>query len=52
MALQLGVWNQVNDVRTDIGIGLVLDNIGVYLAKSISNSDEPFNVFVRLRPRF
>lgn len=38
--------------RTDIGLGLVLDNVGVYVAKSLSNGSEPINVFVRLRPRF
>lgn len=38
--------------RTDIGVGLVLDNVGVYFAKSLSNGSEPFNIFVRLRPRF
>ncbi len=38
--------------RTDIGIGLVLDNVGVYASKSLSNGKAPINVFVRLRPRF
>jgi outer membrane protein W len=28
VALQLGVWNQVNDVRTDIGIGGVSTSVG------------------------
>jgi hypothetical protein len=38
--------------RTDIGLGIVLDNVGVYIAKSLSNGAEPINIFVRLRPRF
>ncbi|MEP7383671.1 MAG: BamA/TamA family outer membrane protein [Gemmatimonadota bacterium] len=38
--------------RADIGLGIVLDNVGVYLAKSLSNGSEPINIFVRLRPRF
>ena len=38
--------------RTDIGLGIVLDNVGVYVAKSLSNGSEPINIFVRLRPRF
>jgi len=28
VALQLGVWNQVNDVRTDIGIGGITTSVG------------------------
>jgi len=28
VALQLGVWNQVNDIRTDIGIGGVSTSVG------------------------
>ncbi|MCC6774306.1 MAG: BamA/TamA family outer membrane protein [Gemmatimonadaceae bacterium] len=38
--------------RTDVGVGLVLDNIGVYAAKSLSDRQSPINVFVRLRPRY
>lgn len=38
--------------RADVGIGLVLDNIGVYAAKALSDRGTPVNVFVRLRPRF
>jgi hypothetical protein len=38
--------------RTDVGIGLVLDNVGVYVAKALSDRGTPLNVFVRLRPRF
>lgn len=38
--------------RTDVGVGLVLDDVGVYVTKSLSNRSAPVNVFVRLRPRF
>lgn len=38
--------------RADVGIGLRLDDIGIYLAKSVTDSDAPPNLFVRLRPRF
>jgi hypothetical protein len=37
--------------RTDIGFGLVLDNVGFYVAKALSNKDAPVNFFVRLKPR-
>ena len=38
--------------RTDLGIGLDLGSIGVYLAKSVSEADEPVNVFLRVGHRF
>ena len=37
--------------RTDIGLGLVLDNVGFYVAKALSSKDAPLNFFVRLKPR-
>ena len=37
--------------RTDIGVGLVLDQIGFYVAKAVSNKNAPVNFFVRLKPR-
>lgn len=37
--------------RTDVGVGLVLDNVGFYVAKALSNSHAPVNFFVRLKPR-
>lgn len=42
----------LSSFRTDVGVGLVLDDVGVYVAKSLSNRSAPINVFVRLRPRF
>lgn len=38
--------------RTDVGLGLDVGLLGVYLAKSVSHSGEPLNVFVRVRHRF
>jgi hypothetical protein len=38
--------------RADVGIGIRLDDIGLYLAKAVSDADAPMNFFVRLRPRF
>jgi len=38
--------------RTDLGIGLEFDPLGVYVAKSVSGPRQPANVFVRLRRRF
>jgi hypothetical protein len=38
--------------RSDVGVGLRLDDLGLYVAKSISDMDRPLNFFIRLRPRF
>lgn len=38
--------------RTDVGIGLRLDDLGLYFAKSLSEHHAPVNFFVRLKPRF
>lgn len=38
--------------QTDVGVGLDFDVIGLYLAKSLSNTGEPPNFFVRLGHRF
>ncbi|MCC6316141.1 MAG: BamA/TamA family outer membrane protein [Gemmatimonadaceae bacterium] len=43
---------RLSTFRTDVGIGLVLDDLGLYLAKSLSHSGAPVNFFIRLRPRF
>lgn len=37
--------------RTDVGVGLVLDQVGFYVAKALSNKNAPVNFFVRLKPR-
>lgn len=38
--------------QSDVGIGVVFDDIGIYLAKALSKSDAPPNFIVRLRQRF
>lgn len=38
--------------RTDVGLGLDLGLFGVYVAKAVSDSKEPANVFLRVRRRF
>ena len=38
--------------RTDIGLGVDFDAIGVYAAKALSVPKEPLNVFLRVRHRF
>lgn len=43
---------RLSTFRTDVGVGLVLDKFGVYVAKSLTDRRAPVNVFVRLKPRF
>lgn len=38
--------------RTDVGLGLDMRVIGLYVAKAVSHSKEPANFFVRVRHRF
>ncbi|MDP9205317.1 MAG: outer membrane protein assembly factor [Gemmatimonadota bacterium] len=38
--------------RTDVGLGLDLGILGVYVAKAVSSSKEPANVFLRVHRRF
>ena len=38
--------------RTDVGVGVDLGLIGVYVAKAVSSSKEPANVFLRVHRRF
>jgi hypothetical protein len=38
--------------RTDVGLGLDLGILGIYVAKSVSSSKEPANVFLRVHRRF
>jgi hypothetical protein len=42
----------LSSYRTDIGGGLDFDQIGIYLAKALSEPTEPLNVFLRVRHRF
>jgi len=52
LSYRRGTMPALSTFRTDVGIGLVLDNVGVYVAKALSDRGTPLNVFVRLRPRF
>lgn len=47
-----GAIPKLSTFRADVGIGLVLDDIGIYLAKAVSDGSAPLNFFVRLKPRF
>ena len=38
--------------RTDVGVGIDFDPIGLYVAKAVSDAKEPANFFVRVRRRF
>jgi hypothetical protein len=38
--------------RTDLGVGLDFDLVGVFVAKAMSAPGEPANLFVRIRHRF
>lgn len=38
--------------RTDVGAGLDLGLLGIYVAKAVSSSKEPANFFIRIRDRF
>jgi cytoskeletal protein CcmA (bactofilin family) len=38
--------------RADLGLGLRLDDLGLYIAKSVTDPRTPINFFARLQPRF
>ncbi len=38
--------------RADIGVGIRLDDLGLYIAKSVTDPRTPLNFFARLQPRF
>lgn len=42
----------LSSFKTDLGLGLDFDVIGVYLAKAMTAPREPVNFFVRIRHRF
>ena len=42
----------LSSFRADVGAGIDLRLIGFYVAKALSDRDEPLNFFVRLRHRF
>ncbi|MEO7963910.1 MAG: BamA/TamA family outer membrane protein, partial [Gemmatimonadaceae bacterium] len=53
-SLTYGKWSipRLGSFKADVGLGLVLDNVGVYLSKALVKESSPLNVTVRLRPRF
>jgi cytoskeletal protein CcmA (bactofilin family) len=47
-----GTLPPLSTFRTDLGIGLDFDVIGLYVAKAMSKPKEPANFFARIRHRF
>jgi hypothetical protein len=47
-----GTFPDLNTFRADLGLGLRLDDLGLYVAKSITDPRTPLNFFARLQPRF
>jgi outer membrane protein assembly factor BamA len=47
-----GSFPTIDTFRSDVGVGLDLGVVGVYVAKAVSRAKEPANVFVRVRHRF
>jgi hypothetical protein len=46
-----GKFPKAGTFRTDVGIGLMFESVGFYIAKALSGKDAPVNFFVRLKPR-
>ena len=46
-----GKFPKANTFRADVGIGLMIENVGLYVAKALSGKHAPVNFFVRLKPR-
>lgn len=42
----------LSSFRSDVGVGIDISGIGVYVAQSTSRPSEPMNFFIRLRHRF
>lgn len=51
-AQYVGAFPSPGSFRTDVGIGLDADVLGVFVAKSLTKGSDPVNVVVRLRHRF
>ena len=47
-----GTFPGLHTFRADLGVGLRLDDLGLYIAKSITDPRTPVNFFARLQPRF
>lgn len=42
----------IDTFRTDVGLGLDLGIVGLYVAKAVSDTEEPANFFLRINTRF
>jgi len=49
---QAGSFPSLLTFRADVGIGIRLDDLGLYMAKSVTDPRTPVNFFARLQPRF
>ena len=47
-----GSFPDLRTFRADVGVGVRLDDIGLYLGKSVTDPHTPINFFARLQPRF
>lgn len=47
-----GSFPSLSTFRTDLGVGVDFDPVGIYVAKSVSDAREPANFLVRVRKRF
>lgn len=47
-----GTIPRLGTFRADVGLGLRLDDLGLYVAKSVTDQRTPLNFFARLQPRF
>ena len=42
----------LSSFQTDVGFGLLLDDVGIYASKALTQGGSPVNFHIRLRPRF
>ena len=47
-----GSFPGLHTFRADVGVGLRLDDLGLYVAKSVTDPHTPLNFFARIQPRF
>ncbi len=47
-----GTLPPLSTFRADVGLGLRLDDLGLFVAKAVTDPGTPLNFFIRLRPRF
>ena len=47
-----GTFPSLNTFRADLGAGIRLDDLGLYIAKSVTDPRTPINFIARLQPRF